>query len=164
VRFWSLVVLVGVAAGLAGAALMELLKAVQYLAWSYPAGDALEAETFLSTVARTSSAHRVLVLAIGGVVAGGGAILLARRAATHDVSEAIWLRAARLPFAATLMRAVHTIVIVGLGASLGREAAPQQMGAAAASALGDWARLPEWQRRLLPERRPWRVPRRRRPR
>jgi CIC family chloride channel protein len=149
VRFWSLVVLVGVAAGLAGAALMELLKAVQYLAWSYPAGDALEAETFLSTVARTSSAHRVLVLAIGGVVAGGGAILLARRAATHDVSEAIWLRAARLPFTATLMRAVHTIVIVGLGASLGREAAPQQMGAAAASALGDWARLPEWQRRLL---------------
>jgi chloride channel protein, CIC family len=40
-------------------------------------------------------------------------------------------------------------VIVGLGASLGREAAPQQTGAALASALCDWAKRPEWQRRLL---------------
>jgi H+/Cl- antiporter ClcA len=38
---------------------------------------------------------------------------------------------------------------VGLGASLGREAAPQQAGAAIASAVSDWAGLPGWQRRLL---------------
>ncbi len=44
---------------------------------------------------------------------------------------------------------MHSIVIVALGASLGREAAPQQAGAAIASKLSIWAELPDWQRRLL---------------
>jgi H+/Cl- antiporter ClcA len=141
-RFWMLVVLVGVGAGLGGAALIELLRAVQHLAWSYHSGD------FLDAVERTSSARRVLVLLGGGIVAGAGTALLSRYS-PGEVSEAIWLRGARLPFWASLARAVHSIVIVALGASLGREAAPQQTGAAVASALSDWARLPDWQRRLL---------------
>jgi CIC family chloride channel protein len=144
-RFWMLVALIGVAAGLGGAALIELLRAVQHLAWSYHSGD------FLGGVQRTSAEHRVLVLGVGGVVAGGGAVLLARWAGGGggEVSEAIWLRSARLPLRASFARAVHSIVVVGLGASLGREAAPQQVGASVASGLSDWARLPEWQRRLL---------------
>jgi chloride channel protein, CIC family len=137
-----LVVLVGLGAGLGGAALMELLKAVQHLAWSYHFG------TFLEGVQGASATRRGLVLTIGGVVAGGGALLLAGRGG-GEISEAIWLREARLPLLPSLARAVHSIVIVGLGASLGREAAPQQTGAAVASALSDWAKLPEWQRRLL---------------
>jgi CIC family chloride channel protein len=142
VRFWMLVVLVGLSAGIGGAALMELLRAIQHLAWSYHSGD------FLEGVKRTSATQRVLVLLIGGAVAGAGALLLARGGA-GEVSEAIWLRGARLPLLASFARAVHSIVIVALGASLGREAAPQQVGAAVASALSDWARLVEWQRRLL---------------
>lgn len=141
-RFWMLVALIGLAAGIGGAALIELLRTVQHIAWSYHSGD------FLDGVERTSSAQRVLVLAIGGAVAGGGVMLLARRGA-GDVSETIWLRGARVPFWASIARGVHSIVIVALGASLGREAAPQQVGAATASALSDWARLPDWQRRLL---------------
>ncbi|MHB8241253.1 MAG: chloride channel protein [Solirubrobacteraceae bacterium] len=142
-RFWTLVVLVGLGAGIAGALLMELLRAVQHLAWSYHSGN------FLDAVQRTSSAHRVIVLVIGGVVAGTGAILLPRFGTPGEVSEALWLRGARLPLAASAARAVHSIVIVALGASLGREAAPQQTGAALASTLSEWAKLPEWQRRLL---------------
>ncbi len=141
-RFWMLVVLVGLGAGLGGAGLIELLRAVQHLAWSYHSGD------FLDAVKRTSSTRRVLVLAIGGVVAGGGAMLMARRG-PGEVSEAIWLRGARVPFWASIARGIHSIVIVALGASLGREAAPQQAGAAVASAVSEWARLPDWQRRLL---------------
>ena len=137
-----LVVIVGLGAGLGGAALMELLRAVQHLAWSYHSGD------FLDAVKRTSSTRRVLVLLVGGVVAGGGAVLLSHRN-PGEVSEAIWLRGARVPFWASIARGVHSIVIVALGASLGREAAPQQAGAAVASALSDWAKLPDWQRRLL---------------
>ena len=34
-RFWMLVVLIGVAAGLGAVALIGLLHAVQHLAWSY---------------------------------------------------------------------------------------------------------------------------------
>ena len=142
VRFWVLVVGVGVGAGLGGAALIELLRAVQHLAWSYDSGS------FLGAVEQTSDAQRVLVLAIGGVVAGVGAVLLAHHS-PGEVSEALWLRRARVPFWASVARGVHSIVIVGLGASLGREAAPQQFGAAVASGLSDWAQLPEWQRRLL---------------
>jgi chloride channel protein, CIC family len=141
-RFWMLVVLVGLGAGVGGAALMELLRGVQHLAWSYHIG------TFLEGVRGASASRRLLVLVIGGLIAGTGATLLARSGAA-DISEAIWLRQARLPFAASVARAVHSIAIVGLGASLGREAAPQQTGAAVASALSEWAGLPEWQRRLL---------------
>ena len=141
-RFWMLVVLVGLGAGIGGAAFIELLRAIQHLAWSYHSGDSLNA------VKHTSSARRVLVLLVGGVVAGGGTMLLSRHS-PGEVSEAIWLRDARVPFWASIARGVHSIVIVALGASLGREAAPQQAGAAVASALSDWARLPDWQRRLL---------------
>jgi chloride channel protein, CIC family len=143
VRFWALVVGVGVAAGLAGAALMALLRLVQHVAWDYRAGS------FLDAVQRTSDGRRVLVLLIGGVVAGAGALALARLGGAGEVSESIWLRSARLPLWASLARAVHSIVIVALGASLGREAAPQQAGAAFASTLSERVGVPEWQRRLL---------------
>ncbi len=144
VRFWVLVVLVGLGAGLGGAALIELLRAVQHLAWSYHHGS------FLPAVERVSNRHRVLVLLIGGIVAGVSALLFVRaHASAGEVSEAIWLRGARLPLVASLAKAVESIVIVALGASLGREGAPQQTGAALASSLSDWASLPGWQRRLL---------------
>src|SRR5580704_586962 len=142
-RFWALVVSVGLAAGIGGALLIELLRAVQHLAWSYHSGD------FLEAVQRSSSTRRVLVLLVGGVVAGGGALLLARLGPGGEVSDALWLRGGRLPLVASVGRAIHSIVIVALGASLGREAAPQLTGAAAASTLSDWAQLPDWQRRLL---------------
>jgi chloride channel protein, CIC family len=142
-RFWALVTIVGVAAGLAGAALLELLRLVQHAAWSYHAG------AFLDAVERASADRRVLVLLIGGVFAGASAIALARLGRGGEVSEAIWLRGSRLPLWANLARAVESIVIVALGASLGREAAPQQAGAAVASTLSERTRLPDWQRRLL---------------
>ncbi len=143
VRFWALVAAVGVAAGLAAAALIAILRLVQHAAWDYHSGQ------FLDAVQRTSGGGRVLVLLIGGVVAGAGALAFARLGGASEVPEAIWLRGASLPLWASLARAVHSIVVVALGASLGREAAPQQAGAAFASALGERAGVPEWQRRLL---------------
>jgi H+/Cl- antiporter ClcA len=141
-RFWAAVLAIGVGAGLGAAAFIELLHAVQHLAWNYSSGP------FLYAVEKSSSAHRVIVLVIGGIVAGAGVVALSR-SPTSDVSEALWLRRARLPLLASFARGAHSIVIVALGASLGREAAPQQAGAAIASRLGDLTRLPEWQRRLL---------------
>ena len=142
-RFWALVVLIGVAAGLGGAALIELLRAVQRVAWDYNTGY------FLEGVERSADARRVLVLAIGGAVAGLSALGLARLGPGGEVTDSLWLRAGKMRLLAGLARALDSIVIVGLGASLGREAAPQQVGAAVASRLSDWAGLPVWQRRLL---------------
>jgi len=142
-RFWLLVVLIGAAAGLGGAALIELLRAVQRVAWAYNTGH------FLEGVERSSDPRRVLVLTLGGVVAGLSALVLARLGPGGEVTEGLWLRAGRLRLLPSVARALDSIVIVGLGASLGREAAPQQLGAAVASRLSDWAGLPIWQRRLL---------------
>ncbi len=138
-----LVVAIGVAAGLGGAALIELLRAVQRVAWSYNTGH------FLEGVEHVSDARRVGVLALGGLVAGVAALGLARIGPGGEVTEALWLRAGRMRLLAAVSRALDSIVIVGLGASLGREAAPQQIGAAVASRLSDSAGLPVWQRRLL---------------
>jgi len=132
-----------VAAGLGGAALIELLRAVQRVAWDYNTGY------FLEGVERSADARRVLVLAIGGAVAGLSALGLARLGPGGEVTDSLWLRAGKMRLLAGLARALDSIVIVGLGASLGREAAPQQVGAAVASRLSDWAGLPVWQRRLL---------------
>lgn len=143
-RFWALVVAIGALAGLAGAGLITLLRAVQHLAWGYGSGS------FLPAVQADPSVQRLLVLLAGGVFAGVcSATLLRSRIRTGDVSESIWLRAGRLPLLGSVLRSVESIVVVALGASLGREAAPQMTGAAVASTIAGRAGLPEWQRRLL---------------
>ncbi len=65
------------------------------------------------------------------------------------LSEAVWERAGKLPFFGTMANAVLHIVVVGLGATLGREGAPKEAGAAMASRLSDFFGLPVRQRRLL---------------
>jgi chloride channel protein, CIC family len=141
-RFWLLVVAIGAGTGLAGAALIELLRAVQHLAWNYSSGP------FLDAAEHASSARRVIVLAIGGLVAGVGTIALAGRGG-GEVSESLWLRGAHLPLLGSIAKGIHSIVVVALGASLGREAAPQLAGAALASTLSERLGVPTWQRRLL---------------
>jgi CIC family chloride channel protein len=142
--FWVLVVVTGVGAGLGAAALMGLLRAVQHLAWAYHSGD------FLSATKRSSPERRVIVLFIAGLFAGIGWLLLRRSTKEGSgLTEAIWLRAGQMPLWRTLGNAVLSIVIVGLGASIGREAAPKEVGAGLASVLAKWGRLSPAQRRLL---------------
>ena len=143
--FWALVVVIGLVAGLGGAALMELLRAVEHLAWSYDSGS------FLHAVEQVSPAHVVLVLLGAGLLAGVGAMVLKRMPGFGggEVSEAVWLEDGRLALGPSVSRGLLSIVVVAMGASLGREAAPQLVGAATASGLCERAGLPRWQRRLL---------------
>ena len=143
--FWAVVVAIGLFAGLAGAALMKLLQALEHLAWSYSSGS------FLHAVERVSAGRHILILGIAGVVAGVGAIAIRqmRGFGGGEVSEALWLEDARLSFGLSAARGLLSIVVVALGASLGREAAPQLTGAAFASRVCDRIGLPGWQRRLL---------------
>jgi H+/Cl- antiporter ClcA len=145
VRFWGLAVVVGVAAGLGAAVLTLLLYLVEDKSWSYRSGS------FLSGVTRAGAGRHVIVLFLAGVIAaiGGLAIGRVRGAGAGEISDGLWLGGGRLAFWRSQARAVLSIVIVGMGASLGREAAPQLVGAAAASRLSEWAKLPAWQRRLL---------------
>jgi chloride channel protein, CIC family len=138
-RFWALIPVVGVATGLAAGALMMLLRATQHLAWAYRSG------VFLTGVQHAMPARRVAVLLAAGLLAGTVRWLLRQRRPSGNVAEltaAIWFHSGRLPLAGTLIRALLSIVLVGLGASLRREAAPKQAGAVIANACWADARRP----------------------
>ncbi|QEC49202.1 hypothetical protein FSW04_17535 [Baekduia soli] len=144
-RFWGLVVAIGVASGVAAGAFVQLLDLVERVAWSHDAGRLADA------VRATSPIHHVAVLALGGLLAGAGIVALAHRArpGAVEISESLWLRSARLTIPGSLARGTLSVVTIGLGSSLGREAAPQLAGAAVASRAADRVGLPAWQRRLL---------------
>lgn len=143
-RFWCLVPVTGVAAGLAAGLLMLLFHLVQRVAFG---GDGAH---FLDDVAASSPARRVGVLTLGGVVAGLGLALIRREGAhAGGFAAAIWFRAGRLPLVPTLSQAVLAVLVVGSGASLGREAPPKLAGAAFGSALAGRARLSPSHHRLL---------------
>ena len=122
---------------------MELLRAIQHFAWSYHSGDFLDGgQAHILDAARARAADRRRGR-------GRRARCCWRAAALARCRRRSGCAARACRSGASIARGVHSIVVVALGASLGREAAPQQAGAAVASALSDWAQLPEWQRRLL---------------
>ena len=144
-QFWLAVILTGAGTGIAAAALTRLLQAVQHLAWHGSPTDILEA-------AQHAGAWRhVLVLLGAGLVTGAGQILLKRLSSANgiDTTAAIWFYAGRMPAWRTLGSAVLSVLIVGMGASLGREGAPKQAGAVFANFFSDKERLSDEQRRLL---------------
>ena len=144
-RFWAIVAVLGAVTGAGAAALVELLHLVEHLAYGYRRGP------FLDGVAAAAGWRHIVALLVAAGLVGVGALVLGRlpSSGATEVSEALWLRGGVVALPASIARAVLSIVTVGLGVSLGREAAPQLTGAAVASRLADWAALPVWQRRLL---------------
>ena len=144
-RFWAIVVVLGAVTGIGAVALVGLLHLVEHLAYGYRSGP------FLDGVAAAAGWRHVVALVVAAFVVWVGLLLLQRLPTSGgaEVSEALWLRGAQLAFIPSVARSVLSIVTVGLGVSLGREGAPQLVGAATASRLADWAALPTWQRRLL---------------
>jgi len=143
--FWLAVILTGIGTGLGAAALTALLELVQHTLWAGSGLDLLEAAS------EAPAQWHVIVLCGAGLVTGIGQLLLVRLASGNgiDITAAIWFRAGRLPTLRTLCTAVLSIVIVGMGASLGREGAPKQAGAVIGNLLSDRVRLSDDARRLL---------------
>jgi CIC family chloride channel protein len=143
-RFWLAIVLTGIGTGASAAALTLILQTVQHFAWP-------GAGTLLDAAAQSTPWRHVLVLLAAGLVTGAGQIVLVRLTSSNsiDITEAIWFSAGRLPALRTLGSAVLSVVVVGMGASLGREGAPKQAGAVIANALSDRTGFSDEQRRLL---------------
>jgi chloride channel protein, CIC family len=143
VRFWTVVVLIGLGAGVGAVALTELLEIVQH--WAWPGDGILEAAKYANPW------RHIWILLLAGVLTGIGQIVLRRLTSGNgiDITEAISEHAGRLPGLRTAGSAVLSVVLVGMGASLGREGAPKQVGAVLANVLSDRARLSDEQRRLL---------------
>ena len=143
VQFWAVVVLTGVGAGIGAALLTAILQCVQHLMW--PGSD------LLNSAASAPAWRHVGILLGAGILTGAGQILLRHLSSGNaiDITEAITEFAGRMPTVRTVGSALLSIVVVGMGASLGREGAPKQVGAVLANVLSDRAHLSDEQRRLL---------------
>lgn len=144
-RWAAAVVATGVVAGLAGAALMGVLRLVQQLAYGSLAGG------FGAAVEAADPARRVVAMAAGGLLVGLGWWALRRRAAPVRQAEDV-VRGApgqRMRLRSTSLDALLQVVAVGAGASLGREGAPRQVGAAAGGWLAARCGLDGRSQRLL---------------
>jgi H+/Cl- antiporter ClcA len=145
-RFWLAALLTGAGAGVSAAVLTRVLEFVEFHVW--PRSDAVG---LLGAAAQASPWRHVIVLLGAGVLTGVGQILLVRLSSGNgiDITQAIWFTAGRLPAVRTLGSAFLSILVVAMGASLGREGAPKQAAAVLANALSDRATLSDEQRRLL---------------
>jgi chloride channel protein, CIC family len=139
------VVLTGVATGLFGDLLMWLLTEVERAGFHYHSGY------FQNAVAAVSSSRRIIVLLIGSVI-GAVSWYLIRRYLKHeksDIDDAIWNGDGELSLRRSFLTSIVSEVVIGLGASIGREAAPKLMGGASGSMLSHWFNLSPAQKRLL---------------
>jgi CIC family chloride channel protein len=144
ITFWIAVMLTGVGTGVSAGALYLLLNWVQHLAW--PGGGSL-----LDAASHASLARHLMILVGAGLLTGFGQLVLSGLSSGNgiDINAAIWFSAGRLPALRTLGSALLSIVLVGMGVSLGREGAPKQAGAVFGNWLSDAAKLSDEQRRLL---------------
>jgi H+/Cl- antiporter ClcA len=143
--FWAMVALTGAATGLLGDALMYVLFGVEQLAFDYHTGS------LQSAVEHASALRRVASLLAAGAF-GGVAWYLLRRytpGESSQIDEEVWSGDGRLSLRRSLGTSLISEVVIGLGASIGREAAPKLMGGVSGSVLATWARLSPPQRRLL---------------
>ena len=141
-EFGCAVLAIGLLAGLAGAATTLLLHAVEHLTFHYSFGSLLDGVTGSSPV------RRAIGPTVGGALAGLCWWLLRRRTRVPSLTDAI-SAPGPLPRLALSLDAGIQVLLVGAGASLGREGAPSQF----AAALGDlgtsrWA-LTAGDRRIL---------------
>jgi H+/Cl- antiporter ClcA len=135
IDFFCAVVIVGLLAGIAGVSTTFVLRFVQHLTYHYTFGS------FLVGISGASPVRRVLGPMVGGALAGAGWWLLRRRADVPALAPTI-ARHLRIPRLVWSIDAALQVLLVGSGASLGREGAPRQF----AAVLGDLAT--GWLKRL----------------
>jgi H+/Cl- antiporter ClcA len=131
VDFFCAVVIVGLLAGLAGLATTTLLRSLEHLTYHYTFGSLLEG------VSGSSPIRRAVGPMIGGALAGLGWWILRSRADIPPLAAAVAHRERirLLPFS---FDAALQVLVVGSGASLGREVAPRQFAVALGNLATGW--------------------------
>lgn len=131
--FFCAVIIAGLLAGVAGLATTTVLRFVEHLTYHYTFG------TLLTGISGSGRIRRALGPMVGGALAGCGWWLLRRRTDVPPLAQTI-TRHDRIPRATWSVDAVLQVVLVGSGASLGREGAPRQFAAALADGGTRWLR------------------------
>jgi H+/Cl- antiporter ClcA len=143
IDFFCAVIIVGLLAGVAGLATTMLLRSIEHLTYHYTFGSLLEGVT-ASSVARRAAGPM-----IGGALAGLGWWILRPRAEVPPLAAAVAHpeRIRLLPFS---FDAALQVLVVGSGASLGREVAPRQFAVALGNLATGWIkRLSDRDREIL---------------
>jgi H+/Cl- antiporter ClcA len=141
--FFCAVIIVGLLAGVAGLATTTLLRSIEHLTYHYTFGSLLEGVT------GSSPARQALGPMVGGALAGLGWWILRSRADIPPLSDAVAdrTRIRLLPFS---FDAALQVLVVGSGASLGREVAPRQFALALGNLATGWIkRLSDRDREIL---------------
>ncbi len=143
--FWLAVIVTGLVTGLIGDGLMMILAWAERLAFHYHGGN------FQDAVAQTSNVRRLTSLVVAGTF-GAGSWFLIRKYLGHEKSEiddSLWRGDGELSMRRSTLTSIVSEIVIGLGASIGREAAPKLMGGASGSLLSHYFKLSSAQKRLL---------------
>jgi H+/Cl- antiporter ClcA len=143
VDFLCAVVIVGLLAGVAGLATTSLLRLVEHLTYHYTFGSLLDAVTASSLI------RRAVGPTIGGALAGLGWWVFRSKTDVPPLAVAVANpeRIRLLPFS---VDAALQVLVVGSGASLGREVAPRQFAVALGNlGIGWLKRLSSRDRQVL---------------
>lgn len=144
IKLLLLLIVSAIFAGLEGALLMIILEKVQETAFGYSSGT-----TYLDGVMEASPSRRVIVLLLAGVLVGvGGCLLKYFFPVDNSITSTLWL-SKPLNFVGCVFSAFLSIFCIALGASLGREAAPQLLAAAFSSVLADFFSVSATEKRIL---------------
>lgn len=136
VEFSCAVVVVGLLAGVAGAVTTVFLDFIEHLTYHYQIGSMLDGVSDATAIRKTFGPM------IGGALAGLGWWLLRRRASVPSVEESI-TQPPPLARGAMIVDSALQTLLVGSGASLGRENAPRQFAVALADVgTARWALTP----------------------
>lgn len=137
-------VALGIGTGLVGITCHYLLEGVQRLAFGQERSDLLQ------QFKQAGGLRRFLVLCVTGILSAGFWYLLQGRYKILSIRRQIDLVGDRDPAPlAHLLHATMQIAIVGAGASVGKEAAPRELGALIAGRLGKVLSLTIKEQRVL---------------
>ena len=144
-QFWVAVVLTGVATGLFGDLLMWVLQVFEHAAFHYNSGS------YQDAVAAVSKVRRVVSLVVAGLLGALAWYLIRRflKSEKAEIDDALWNGDGELSPRRSLLTSLVSEMVIGLGASLGREAAPKLMGGVSGSVVSHWFHLSTAQKRLL---------------
>ena len=134
----------GIGTGLVGIACHYLLEGVQWLAFGQDGSDLLQ------QFKQAGGLRRFLVLSVTGILAAGFWYVLQRRYKILSIRSQIDLVGDKEPaLLAHILHASMQVAIVGAGASVGKEAAPRELGALIAGRLGKVLSLTIKEQRVL---------------
>ena len=136
------VLITAITAGLVGAGCSHLLHIIEGLVF----GDA--SGTLLHAISSVPWWHRIFALGGAGLV-GGISWYLYARVGGKPVSLPKAVNGQKMPILLTFWHSINQIVIVGMGASIGREVAPREISASLGAKIADFLYLPPEQRRII---------------